>query len=744
MKRLKITSVLISMLMLCSCADITEQSDPPETSELSQPIESAELTDTSPASPVSDEEQSRQSAQTAQSVQPVNTDIQPETEEHNTIEAADTPLPERDFSEFFTISETPDYGGRYCGWKFDSSAVLNSEGEFLLNGGSEEMLTAAEAAVRGTEEFRRIDEQTAEMELYPDGCYYYIQNKGGEDEHLTCRFTMSFESLDENGRALPLLISAAAEDFDGDGKIEAFLLYETPSFSWINYTESFAVFVSSSGKAEVVSSGIGGRLMPMRYRDFMHMGIEFGVNNVSSHAEIFAVENGAAVNKHGGFSLGSQLGICMLESAAQAPGSWLIIWDNIDKQYKEIAPVSAPDGLAGAIYNSPLLDRLRKRMSDAMFESEESMQKLPMQVYGGRYVNIGSLRGGITLEYRGGNLDFAEDCIISSAYDEAPVCQVDLASAEEQAVPAPLPPAPAEYGEYSLTTEGVYTTEKEFEQAAGDLLAEAAAEAVCGSRVYKEISYQLENAERSGFTYTFTKEYEDKGGQTREYTYDEELLSFSKDGRLNPAFLTAACADFDNDGGKEAFVVYRLPFMGRYKIDGREYSEQYLAVYVSSDGNALVLPDWTIARILRYPELRLIKYENEIHIYNADTEYIMAVRRGIPVYMGSFPPDEDGRYFSGNWFYNPAVGEYCCEKFQPMSAELLAELTESPQFKAANPSDLHQRAWITAGGYIVTDRCAIAFRWDGGGFALSGQSDYGWRVIRNNEQFLCYDLPPAA
>ncbi len=737
MKRLKITSVLISMLMLCSCADITEQSDPPETSELSQPIESAELTDTSPASLVSAEEQSRQSAQTAQSVQPVKTDIQHETEEHNTIEAADTPLPERDFSEFFTISETPDYGGRYCGWKFDSSAVLSSEGEFLLNGGSEEMLTSAEAAVRATEEFRQIDQQTAEMELYPDGRYYYIQNKGGEDEYLTSRFTMSFEYLDENGRALPLLVSAAAEDFDGDGKTEAFLMYEAPSFSWVNYTESFAVFVNSSGKAEIVSSGIGGRLMPMRYRDFMHMGIEFGVNNITSHAEIFAVENGVAVNKHSGFSLGSQLGVCMLESAAQVPGSWLIIWDDIDKQYKEIAPVPAPEGLAEAIYNSPLLDRLRERTgwdgkSDALSEI--------LQVYGGRYVSIGAF----TLEYRGGNLDLAEKCIISSAHDGAALCRIDLASAEEQAVPAPLPPAPAEYGEYSLTTEGVYTSAKEFEQAAGDLLAEAAAEAVCGSRVYKEISYQLENAERSGFTYTFTKEYEDKGGQTREYTYDEELLSFSKDGRLNPAFLTAACADFDNDGGKEAFVVYRLPFMGRYKIDGREYSEQYLAVYVSSDGNALVLPDWTIARILRYPELRLIKYENEIHIYNADTEYIMAVRRGIPVYMGSFPPDEDGRYFNGNWFYNPTIGKYCCEKFQPMSAELLAELTESPQFKAANPSDLHQRAWITAGGYIVTDRCAIAFRWDGGGFALLGQSDYGWRVIRNNEQFLCYDLPPAA
>lgn len=737
MKCLKITSVLLSMLMLCSCAGITERSELPETSESSKPIESAELTDASRTSPVSAEEQN-------QNVQDEQPDIQPETEESGTDEAADTPLPERDFSEFFALSETPDYSGRYCGWKFDSSAVLSSEEEFLLNGGSEDMLTAAEAAVRATEEFRQIDQQTAEMELYPDGRYYYIQNKGGEDEYLTCRFTMSFESLDENGRALPLLTSAAAGDFDGDGKTEAFLLYETPSFSWMNYTESFAVFVSSSGKAEVVSSGIGGRLLPMRYRDFMHMGIEFGVNNESSHAEIFAVENDAAVNKHIGFSLGSQFGVCMLESAAMAPGSWLIIWDNIDKQYKEIAPVPAPEGLAGAVYNSPLLDRLRERMSrdsesEALFESEESMQKNPMQVFGGRYVSIGPF--GITLEYRGGNLDFAEECIISYAYDEVPVCQVDLASAEEQAVPAPLPPAPAECGEYSLTTEGVYTTEKEFRQAAGDLLAEAAAEAVCGSRVYKEISYQLENAKRSGFTYTFTKEYDDEGGQTREYTYDEELLSFSADGRLNPAFLTAACADFDNDGGKEAFVVYRLPFMGRYKIDGREYSEQYLAVYVSSDGNALVLPDWTITRNLQYPELRLIKYENEIHIYNADTECIMAVRRGIPVYMGSFTPDGDSRYFNGNWFYNPAMGEYCCEKFYPMSGELLAELTESPQFSAAKLNDLPERAWITAGGYIVAERCAIAFRWDGESFARSGQSGGYWRVIRNNEQFRCYDLP---
>ena len=67
------------------------------------------------------------------------------------------------------------------------------------------------------------------------------------------------------------------DDFDGDGKQEAFLLLGTPSFDWLSDREEFAVFVNSSGAAQLLCNGVGAYFEPIRYNGFMHMGISFGV-----------------------------------------------------------------------------------------------------------------------------------------------------------------------------------------------------------------------------------------------------------------------------------------------------------------------------------------------------------------------------------------------------------------------------------------------------------------------------------
>lgn len=317
MKRLTIASVLTASLMLCSCAETPEQSAP-TTAETTEPAGTTQAT-------ASDEPTaSRESAEvptaepTAQP-EPTSEAIEPEPE-----------LPERDFTEFFTPPDTSDYNERYCDWKYDYSMLISTEEEFMRHGGSDSWLAAGWNAVRGTEEFRAVESQAAGMWLYTDGNYYFTK-QSGDKEIVDSRFSLSNEYFDEDIKPLVLFDSAAVGDFDGDGAAEAFIMFEFPSFSWANYTENAAVFVNSAGHAEVISTGVGGYLVPIRYRDFVHMGVGFGVNNITHHAEIFSMENGSAAQKHSAFSLGSKYGLCMLESAAQAPGSWLVIWDNIEK-----------------------------------------------------------------------------------------------------------------------------------------------------------------------------------------------------------------------------------------------------------------------------------------------------------------------------------------------------------------------------------------------------------------------------
>lgn len=149
MKRLRITSILISLLMLCSCSAGTEQSAP-GTAESAGGAGSAETAEPAGTAETSDSAEATQLAET--------------TAEAPSAEPTAAPEPERDFTEFFAPPDTSahaDYGERYCDWKYDASMLIGTEEEFLRRGGSESWLNAGRSAVRGTEEFRAVETQSA-------------------------------------------------------------------------------------------------------------------------------------------------------------------------------------------------------------------------------------------------------------------------------------------------------------------------------------------------------------------------------------------------------------------------------------------------------------------------------------------------------------------------------------------------------------------------------------------------------
>ncbi|MCI7350426.1 MAG: hypothetical protein MSH60_06685 [Ruminococcus sp.] len=341
-------------------------------------------------------------------------------------------------THFKTDLDISDYDKRFCGFKFDESIIINSEDDFYNKGGTADMLAAAENAVRQTDIWKNTESICKTAVLNDDGSFTHTVTENGEEKAVS-RFALDSELVDENGYAKIVFENAVIDDFDGDGKQEAFLLLGTPSFDWLSDREEFAVFVSSSGEAQLLCNGVGAYFEPIRYNGFMHIGISFGVNIISSFAKIYAVENDIAVEKHDAFSLGSnQGGIAMFESMAQAPGCWLVVWDNVDRVYKEVSADPLPAGLAWDLYNSPLVEDLRRNGSgnvDILNDYDTFAASLIM--YGGKYIMVGAVFSEYRFVYENGELSEFDTNILDSGMEGRTVERISLSDAERLAAPAP-------------------------------------------------------------------------------------------------------------------------------------------------------------------------------------------------------------------------------------------------------------------------------------------------------------------
>lgn len=71
-----------------------------------------------------------------------------ETYAETTVSEENLPLADPDIS---------DYDKRFCGWKFDESIILDTEDEFYLKGGTADMLSAAENAVRQSDIWKNTE-----------------------------------------------------------------------------------------------------------------------------------------------------------------------------------------------------------------------------------------------------------------------------------------------------------------------------------------------------------------------------------------------------------------------------------------------------------------------------------------------------------------------------------------------------------------------------------------------------------
>lgn len=612
-------------------------------------------------------------------------------------------LSEADFGKYFnTDLDISDYDKRFCGFKFDESIIINSEDEFYLKGGTADMLKAAENAIRQADIWKNTESLCKTAVLNDDGTFTHTVTENGETKEVS-RFALDSGVVDENGYAKIVFNSAAVDDFDGDGQKEAFLLLTIPSFDWLNDKWDFGVFVNSSGEAQLLCDGVAGYFTPIRYDGFMHMGISFGVNNISHFAEIYAVESGKAVKKHAdAFSLGTQEGIAMLESAAQAPGCWLVVWDNVDKIYKEVAAEPVSEELAKEIFNSPLVESLRNdesRNGDILNDYDKFAESLTM--YGGKYITVVPAFSGYCFVYENGELSEFDVPILNSCNDGRKVERISLADAERLAAPEPNEGS-AEYAQYTINKDIICTDKDAFISAGGADALSAAEKAVKESGIYKRISHYLKNGgslsfEQEGTIYTIPPEFMD--GET-----------------VKPLFESGVYADFDKDGRNEAFIVMRLPNDRRLvleKENGEKVWEQEMLLYVSSDGNVKVKDRIIFGDCITLEGV--IEYGEEAHLL---TDYeIISVREDVAVTeLTGAVPTGDGVSFNGVVFYDPSRKDYCFARYYPISEELLKKLNDSPEFKAAYPEKTVKKAWIAGESLIHTDNYLGCWLYDGESF----------------------------
>lgn len=704
-------SCVLSAFLLCSCAG----------GETVQMEQTEQVTTTSA---LQTEVTSATTRQTAEAV--TTTAI----EEPAAIETEPVKAEPVDFSEYYHFDyDTSDYGERFCDWYFDSACVMQTEQEFLHKGGTKEILAAGEKAVRNSEDFQTADEISQTAQLRDDGDFYYTI-----DGKLDHRFSLSDELVDEKGRAQILFNSAVADDFDGDGSTEFFLLYSIPYFNWLDHTMQCLVFVDKNGNAEYLTSGVGGYLVPIRYDGFTHIAACFGVNIISHFMNIYALENGVTQVKRTAFGQGIKQGIAMSESAAQAPGSWLVVWDNIDKKYKEIESEPVPEELVNAIYNSSFADELKA--DDTSFDSSDwdSAEKLGERlcIYGGKYLSYGLYN---TYEYNNGYFTEACENIIDSCYGDDTII-MSISEAERLCKNIPAAPG-AECAPYEISTEGVFDTEEEFAKSAPDIIA-AAEDIVYQSKYYKKLSYQLEHAEKNGDIYTFN--YCGTAAINTPKTYQCNFDSaFFEGDKVKPLFKLGAYDDFDGDGKKEGFIAFRLPYPNYFVADTYDKSDYELEmlVYVSDKGGCVVACD----DFHTFDKFRLIKYSDETHLLiNEKWTYIYSVRYGEPYYeICSVEPNDDGVSFGENTFYDTELNKYLRAKLIETDSILLDKLNESAAFIEKNGDKKAERAWIAGGAYIVTDNCGT-YRWNGEEFSLiSGYSGY-YEVAYNNEEYLTQEV----
>lgn len=367
------------------------------------------------------------------------------TKETTTVSETETSAETEQERELpYEIVDMSNYTGNFYEWEYDYDIVAYdresfSGGEDIINNAARTVRENVTYKINGKDyTYDEIAVLAEKAEKSEESDIYYAVDIGGQDFYIHVDTYERFS--DENGKIEPYFTEGVYEDFDGDGKKEGFLCFGLINPGGFSGMLCFVVFVDSEGNAELVPEASGeifdwGEMLnPIRYNGFIHMCTAFGVNNITHHSEIYAVENGKAVHKKSLFSPGDPFcGAFMLESAAQAPGSWISFWNENEREYYILGTEDITDEEAEALWNSEAF-----RENEYLLELYENAEQLKNRsgITGKKYYGVSS--GGMWIEAferTSSGFEKFEYSIICPYYsNEAYVVGIDINKAQAEMI----------------------------------------------------------------------------------------------------------------------------------------------------------------------------------------------------------------------------------------------------------------------------------------------------------------------
>ena len=336
MKKTKAILAVILALTMTACTDTNsaEVSDIPDITESSTVLTTTaeETTTTTTAE--------------------ITTVSETETETKSEITEAE----QEDDSGIFDLSN---YSGNFYDWELIEDMTVYDRKDFPV---SDDIMALAVETVRESEDFIKQKEALEAAENIDDEKYK--------------------KAFDENGNAIIEFNSGVYEDFDGDGKKEAFIILESylcPPTDGEQYI--YTVFANSDGDVEFIedhSNRFYCELKCIRYNEFMHLYIHSGWFSSLEDLDVYAVENGKAVpvwNCGAAYDIEKISNSVFLYGTAtrMVDGYSLFFWNDELKKYC---------ALVGEKISDEDMPQISKIKEDTYFSNFDN------EVTGGKYYNL--------------------------------------------------------------------------------------------------------------------------------------------------------------------------------------------------------------------------------------------------------------------------------------------------------------------------------------------------------------------
>lgn len=216
--------------------------------------------------------------------------------------------------------------------------------------------------------------------------------------------------FDENGTLTPVFSEAYVDDFDNDGKTEAFIVVDMPFYTGDCLIRNYLIFADSSGNTSVIEDYHGINLEAvLDYGEFKHIAFGgYGWIGADMHSNLFGVVDGKVVDF---YSLRGEFvkENCFVSTFGHQGIGDFMYYDTVTKEYRTIVGKEIP------------LDTIKEMDKDNVladyYTANENGSKITAQLVGGKYYLLMYLMDpGTVYTYENGKFVLQEDSNVRKSW----------------------------------------------------------------------------------------------------------------------------------------------------------------------------------------------------------------------------------------------------------------------------------------------------------------------------------------